>query len=78
MHGRLQRRAHRDLDTLGAVVRDPADHKWLTRALVAAILVDGFHGLGLRWPEVSPTEHAANLEARMQLDAETAVVLVTR
>jgi PPK2 family polyphosphate:nucleotide phosphotransferase len=48
----------------------PADHKWLTQALVAAVLVDTIRGLGLRWPEVSEEEHEANLAARRQLEAE--------
>jgi PPK2 family polyphosphate:nucleotide phosphotransferase len=48
----------------------PADHKWLTQALVAAILVDTIQGLDLSWPKVSPAEHEANLEARRQLEAE--------
>jgi Polyphosphate kinase 2 (PPK2) len=48
----------------------PADHKWLTQALVAAILVDVIQGLGLQWPEVSEEEHTANLEARKRLEAE--------
>jgi PPK2 family polyphosphate:nucleotide phosphotransferase len=48
----------------------PADHKWLTQALVAAILVDTIHALDLRWPEVSAAEHEANLEARRKLEAE--------
>jgi PPK2 family polyphosphate:nucleotide phosphotransferase len=48
----------------------PADHKWLTQALVAAVLVDTIDGLGLRWPEVAPADHEANLEARRRLDAE--------
>ncbi|HEY7198452.1 MAG TPA: PPK2 family polyphosphate kinase [Gaiellaceae bacterium] len=48
----------------------PADHKWLTQALVAAILVDTIQGLDLRWPEVSEAEHKANAEARKLLDAE--------
>jgi PPK2 family polyphosphate:nucleotide phosphotransferase len=50
----------------------PADHKWLTQALVAAILVDTINALGLRWPEVSEAEHAANLAARAELEAEAA------
>jgi PPK2 family polyphosphate:nucleotide phosphotransferase len=49
----------------------PADHKWLTQALVAAILVDTIHGLDLRWPEVSAEEHEANVAARRVLEAET-------
>src|SRR4051794_9088445 len=55
----------------------PADHKWLTQALVARILVDTINGLEMRWPEVSAKEHDENLEARKQLDAEVADVLVT-
>jgi PPK2 family polyphosphate:nucleotide phosphotransferase len=49
----------------------PADHKWLTQALVAAILVDTIHGFDLRWPEVSAEEHEANVAARRVLEAET-------
>jgi PPK2 family polyphosphate:nucleotide phosphotransferase len=48
----------------------PADHKWLTQALVAAVLVDTIDALDLRWPEVSETEHEANIAAREQLEAE--------
>src|SRR3954468_16515925 len=50
----------------------PADHKWLTQALVAQVLVEQMRALDLRWPEVSEKEHAANLEARRKLEAETA------
>ena len=49
----------------------PADHKWLTQALVARILVDAIQALDLRWPEVSEAEHQANLEARRLLEAES-------
>jgi PPK2 family polyphosphate:nucleotide phosphotransferase len=48
----------------------PADHWWVTQALVAWVLVDKLGSLDLRWPEVSPAEHAANLEARKALEAE--------
>jgi PPK2 family polyphosphate:nucleotide phosphotransferase len=48
----------------------PADHKWLTQALVAAVIVETLEALDLRWPEVSPEEHAANIEARKRLEAE--------
>jgi PPK2 family polyphosphate:nucleotide phosphotransferase len=48
----------------------PSDHKWLTQALVARILVDTIQGLDLEWPQVSEAEHAANLEARRLLEAE--------
>jgi PPK2 family polyphosphate:nucleotide phosphotransferase len=55
----------------------PADHKWLTQALVVRILVDTINELDLRWPEVSAEEHEANVAARKQLDAEVADALVT-
>ena len=50
----------------------PADHKALTQALVALVLVETVRSLDLRWPEVSDAEHAANLEARKKLEAEPA------
>ena len=50
----------------------PADHKRLTQALVAQVLVEQIRSLDLSWPDVSADEHAANLEARKKLDAETA------
>jgi PPK2 family polyphosphate:nucleotide phosphotransferase len=48
----------------------PADHKALTQALVALVLIETLESLDLRWPEVSAAEHAANLEARRRLEAE--------
>jgi PPK2 family polyphosphate:nucleotide phosphotransferase len=48
----------------------PADHWWVTQALVAWVLVEKLRSLDLRWPEVSAVEHAANLEARKALEAE--------
>ena len=48
----------------------PADHWWITQAIVAQVLVETLGALDLRWPEVSPEEHAANLEARRRLEAE--------
>jgi PPK2 family polyphosphate:nucleotide phosphotransferase len=48
----------------------PADHWWVTQALVAWVLVEKLRSLDLRWPEVSAAEHAANLEARKALEAE--------
>jgi PPK2 family polyphosphate:nucleotide phosphotransferase len=50
----------------------PADHWWLTQALVAWALVEKLGSLDLRWPEVSAADHAANLEARKALEAEPA------
>jgi PPK2 family polyphosphate:nucleotide phosphotransferase len=48
----------------------PADHKWLTQALVARILVDTIQALDLGWPEITEKESKANLEARKTLEAE--------
>jgi PPK2 family polyphosphate:nucleotide phosphotransferase len=48
----------------------PADHKWLTQALVARILVDTIQALDLGWPEVTEEESKTNLEARKTLEAE--------
>jgi PPK2 family polyphosphate:nucleotide phosphotransferase len=48
----------------------PADHKWLTQALVARILVDTIQALELCWPEVTEAAHEANAEARRWLEAE--------
>ena len=48
----------------------PADHKWLTQALVARILVDSIQALDLSWPEVTDHERDANLAARRKLEAE--------
>ncbi len=50
----------------------PADHKRVTQALVAQILVEEVRALDLSWPEVSQADHAANLEARKRLEAEPA------
>ena len=48
----------------------PADHKWLTQALVVRVLVDTIQALDLQWPQVSEAEHKANVEARRLLEAE--------
>jgi hypothetical protein len=47
-----------------------ADHKPLTQALIAQMLVEHVGSLDLRWPEVSGADHAANLAARKRLEAE--------
>ena len=49
----------------------PADHKLLTQAVVAQVLVEKVRSLDLHWPSVSGAQHAANLEARRRLEAET-------
>ncbi len=48
----------------------PADHKWLTQAFVARVIVDTIQALDLSWPEVTEQERNANAEARRLLDAE--------
>jgi PPK2 family polyphosphate:nucleotide phosphotransferase len=48
----------------------PADHKPVMQAMVAAVLIETIDSLGLDWPKVSAKQHAANLEARKQLEAE--------
>ena len=42
----------------------PADHWWVAQALAASVLTEKLRSLDLSWPEVSPADHAANLEAR--------------
>jgi PPK2 family polyphosphate:nucleotide phosphotransferase len=49
----------------------PADHKLLTQAVVAQVLVEKVRSLDLRWPGVSEAQHTANVEARRRLEAET-------
>ena len=48
----------------------PADHKWVTRALVASVLSTSILSLGLRAPEVSAAKKKGLAEAQKQLLAE--------
>jgi PPK2 family polyphosphate:nucleotide phosphotransferase len=48
----------------------PADHKWVTRGLVARILVSNIDKLDLRYPEVTPEQKAAIEVAKKQLAEE--------
>ena len=48
----------------------PADHKWVTRGLVARILVSAIEKLDLRYPEVTPEQQAAIEVAKKQLAEE--------
>jgi PPK2 family polyphosphate:nucleotide phosphotransferase len=48
----------------------PADHKPVTQAMVAAILIETIGSLDLSWPEVSEQARVANAEARRTLAAE--------
>ena len=49
----------------------PADHKPLMRALVAGAIVEAISSLGLKRPEVSKEQHAADEAARRSLEAES-------
>jgi len=42
----------------------PADHKWFTRIVVAAAIVDALEGLDLSYPEVDAQKHKQLEEAR--------------
>jgi hypothetical protein len=46
----------------------PADHKWVSRALVAATLTDAIDALDLRFPEVTPDRLREIAEARKLLE----------
>ena len=48
----------------------PADHKWVTRGLVARILVSTIDKLDLRYPEVTPEQQEAIEVAKKQLAEE--------
>jgi PPK2 family polyphosphate:nucleotide phosphotransferase len=45
----------------------PADHKWFTRLVVAAAIVEALRSLDLRFPAVSPAQRRALAAARRQL-----------
>ena len=48
----------------------PADHKWVTRALVAAILTETIKSLDLKWPKVTDEQKRAIKEAKLKLEKE--------
>jgi PPK2 family polyphosphate:nucleotide phosphotransferase len=48
----------------------PADHKWVSRALVATIITRTVEGLGLEMPTVGPEQQRELARARKQLLAE--------
>jgi PPK2 family polyphosphate:nucleotide phosphotransferase len=48
----------------------PADHKWVSRALVAAILTETIKSLGLKWPPISEEQKRQIAEAKRQLESE--------
>jgi polyphosphate kinase 2 (PPK2 family) len=48
----------------------PADHKWVTRALIARIVINRMESLDLRYPEVTEEQRAIIAEAKKELEAE--------
>lgn len=48
----------------------PADTKWFARVVVAAAVIDGLAGLGLRYPEVDATKRRELADVRKALGAE--------
>ena len=48
----------------------PADHKWVSRALVARILTNAVESLNVQYPEMSTEQRAIIAEAKKQLEAE--------
>ena len=48
----------------------PADHKWLTRAIVAHVIAKAIRDLDLKYPEVSKEKRALIAEARKRLEAK--------
>jgi PPK2 family polyphosphate:nucleotide phosphotransferase len=49
----------------------PADHKWVTRALVAGILTETIKSLDLKWPKVTDDKKRAIAEAKLKLEQES-------
>jgi PPK2 family polyphosphate:nucleotide phosphotransferase len=48
----------------------PADHKWVSRSLVARIVTSSIESLNLDYPEVTDAQRATIAEAKKQLEAE--------
>lgn len=48
----------------------PADHKWISRAVVADIVTTAIRAQDLKFPEVTDAQRIALAEARAQLEAE--------
>lgn len=48
----------------------PADHKWVTRTLVATILTETIDALGLQWPSIDEDQKDAVEQARKSLENE--------
>ncbi|WP_435007753.1 polyphosphate kinase 2 family protein [Tundrisphaera lichenicola] len=48
----------------------PADHKWVTRAVVADVITTTIRSMDLKYPEVTDEQRASLAEAKRQLSAE--------
>jgi PPK2 family polyphosphate:nucleotide phosphotransferase len=48
----------------------PADHKWVTRAVVADVITTTLRSLDLKYPEVTDRQREGLAEAKQQLEAE--------
>jgi PPK2 family polyphosphate:nucleotide phosphotransferase len=48
----------------------PADHKWFTRLVVAATVIDALAGLDLQYPTLSEADRGELAKARRELEAE--------
>jgi PPK2 family polyphosphate:nucleotide phosphotransferase len=48
----------------------PADHKWVSRALVARIVTSAIDSLDLRYPEVTDEQRTLIAQSKVQLEAE--------
>jgi PPK2 family polyphosphate:nucleotide phosphotransferase len=48
----------------------PADHKWVSRAMVAHVVTQAIEGLDLKYPEVSPAKKEQIALAKKQLEEE--------
>ena len=49
----------------------PADHKWFSRLVVAAAIVEVVEKLNLTYPEVDPEKKSELAAARAELDQES-------
>ncbi len=47
----------------------PADHKWVTRTIVAGIITHSIDGLGLTFPEISEEQRQRLAAAKRELSA---------
>ncbi len=48
----------------------PADNKWVTRSIVARVIVNTIQSLKLEWPQIPDSDRAAMEQAKQQLLAE--------